>query len=28
VEMVRALLTRQPLTSAYAAQWKFAGPLP
>ncbi|HEV8197683.1 MAG TPA: DUF885 family protein [Gemmatimonadales bacterium] len=28
VEMVRALLTRQPLTSAYTAQWKFAGPLP
>lgn len=27
VEMVRALLTRQPLTASYAAQWKFAGPL-
>ncbi len=28
VEMVRALLTRQPLTANHAAQWKFAGPLP
>jgi hypothetical protein len=28
VEMVRALLTRQPLTASYVAQWKFAGPLP
>ena len=27
VEMVRALLARQPLTANYAAQWKFAGPL-
>ncbi len=27
VEMVRALLPRQPLTASYAAQWKFAGPL-
>ena len=25
VEMVRALLTRQPLTAGHAAQWKFAG---
>jgi hypothetical protein len=27
VEMVRALLTRQPLTPGHTAQWKFAGPL-
>ena len=28
LEMVRALLTLQPLTANHAAQWKFAGPLP
>lgn len=27
VEMVRALLTRAPLTRDYVTQWKFAGPL-
>ena len=28
VEMVRALLTRQPLTRDYASSWKFYGPVP